>query len=169
MNEIKNLKQEISELKSSLDFTVDGSEKKAEKLEENMKGVDARIRDIYEYQVDPNHILDKLPELEGRSRRNNLCIDGINEEKGEIWEMCETKIKNIFQEKLEIHDGIIVERAHRTKGKTTRNNTARKNQPRTIVIKLANYKDKSMVLRNFHKFKGRDIFINEAFVSRLRI
>ena len=60
MNEIKNLKQEISELKSSLDFTVDGSEKKAEKLEENMKDVDARIRDIYEYQVDPNYVLDKL-------------------------------------------------------------------------------------------------------------
>ena len=116
MNEIKNLKQEISELKSSLDFTMDVSEKKAEKLEENMKDVDSRIRDIYEYQVDPNHILDKLAELEGRSRRNNLRIDGINEEKSEIWEMCETKIKNIFQEKLEIHDVIIVERAHRTKG-----------------------------------------------------
>ena len=40
--------------------------------------------------------------------------------------MCETKIKNIFQEKLEIHDNIIIERTHRTKGKTTRNNTARK-------------------------------------------
>ena len=40
--------------------------------------------------------------------------------------MCETKIKNIFQEKLEIHDSIIIEHTHRTKGKTTRNNTARK-------------------------------------------
>ena len=31
--------------------------------------------------------------------------------------MCETKIINIFQEKLEIHENIIIERAHRTKGK----------------------------------------------------
>ena len=75
--------------------------------------------------------------------------------------MYETKIKNIFQEKLEIYEGIIIERAHRTKGKTTRNNTARKNKPRTIVIKLANYKDKSMILRNVHKVIGSDIFINE--------
>ena len=96
-------------------------------LEENMKDVDARIQDIYKYQVDPNYVLDKLVELEDRSRRNNLRKDGINEEKGETWEMCVTKIKNIFQEKLEIHDDIIIERAHRTKGKTTRNNTARKN------------------------------------------
>ena len=43
MNEIKNLKQEISELKSSLDFPENVLEKKVEKLEENMKNVDARI------------------------------------------------------------------------------------------------------------------------------
>ena len=54
MNEIKNLKHEISELKSNLDFTEDVLEKKVEKLEENMIYVDARIQDIYEYQVDPN-------------------------------------------------------------------------------------------------------------------
>ena len=77
--------------------------------------------------------------------------------------MCETKIKNIFREKLEITDDIIIECAHRTKVKTTRNNTARKNQPRTIVIKLAYYKNKSMILRNVHKLKGSDIFINEDF------
>ena len=62
--------------------------------------------------------------------------------------MCETNIKNIFQQKLEIHNDIIIERAHRTKGKTTRNNKARKNLRRTIVIKLANYKDKQ---RDFEK------------------
>ena len=51
----------------------------------------------------------------------------------------------------------------RKKGKTTRNNTAGKKQSRTIVIKLANYKDKSMILRNVHKLKRSDIFINEDF------
>ena len=140
MNEIKKLKHEISELKRSLDFTEDVLGKKVEKLKENMKDVDTRIRDIYEYHVDPNYVLDKPVELEDRSSRNNLSIDGINEEKDETWEMCETKIKNIFQEKQEIRNKIIIERTHRTKGKTTRNNTARKNQPRTIVIKIANYK-----------------------------
>ena len=98
MNKIKNLKQEISELKSSVDFTEDVLGKKVEKLEENMKDVDARIRDIYEYQVDPNYVLVKLAELEDRSLKNNLRIDGINEEKGEAWEMCETKIKKFFSE-----------------------------------------------------------------------
>ena len=40
--------------------------------------------------------------------------------------MCEIRVKNIFQEKLEIHEDIIMERAHRRKGKATRNNAARK-------------------------------------------
>ena len=158
LNKIKNLKQEISELKSSLDFT-----EKVEKLEENMKDVDARVQDIYEYQVDPNYVLDKLAELEDRSRRNNVRIDGINEEKSKTWEMCETKIKNIFQDKLKIHDDIIIERAHRKKGKTTRNNIAGRKQPRKIVIELANYKDKRLIWGNVHKLKGSDIFINEDF------
>ena len=67
MNGIKNLKQEISEL-NSLDFTEDILEKKVEKLEENMKDVDTKVREIYEYQVDPNYELDKLSELEDRSQ-----------------------------------------------------------------------------------------------------
>ena len=63
------------------------------------------------------YVLEKLVELEGVSRRNNLCIDEINEEKGEAWEMCETKIKNIFWEKSEIQENTIIERSHRAKGK----------------------------------------------------
>ena len=47
-----------------------------------MKEVDSRVRDIYKYQIYPNYVLEKLAELGERSRRNNLRIDGINEEKG---------------------------------------------------------------------------------------
>ena len=98
-----------------MDFTEDVLEKNIEKWEENMKDVNVRVQDIYRYQVDPNYVLDKLAELEDRSHKNNLGIDGINEEKGETWDMCEAKMKNIFQEKLEIHDDIIIEHAHRKK------------------------------------------------------
>ena len=44
MNEIKNLKLEIGELKNSLDFTEEALEKKVENLEEIMKHVDARMQ-----------------------------------------------------------------------------------------------------------------------------
>ena len=131
-------------------------------MEESLQEVDTKVRDIYEYQVDPSYALEKLAELEDRSSRDNLCVDGINEEKGETWEMCETKVKNSFQEKLEIHEDII-ERAHRTKGQRTRSITTDKKQPRTIVVKLGNYKDKSTIFRKVYKLKGSDIFIKEVF------
>ena len=80
-----------------MDFTEDLLEKKVAKLEESMKDVDARVRDIYKYQVDPNCVLGKLAELEDKSRRNNLRIDRMNEEKGEIWEMCKKRLKIFFR------------------------------------------------------------------------
>ena len=87
MNEIKSFKLEISKLKCGLDFMKDVLEKKVEKSEENMKDVDMRVRDIYEYQLDPNYVLEKLAELEDRSHRHKLRIDGINDEKGKTWEI----------------------------------------------------------------------------------
>ena len=66
-----------------MDFIEDVLEKNIEKLEENMKDVNVRVQDIYKYQVDSNCVLDKLTELEDRSHKNNLRIDGINEENGE--------------------------------------------------------------------------------------
>ena len=48
------------------------------------------LKEIYEYQIDPDyvndslkHIRSKMTELTGRSRRNNIRIDGIAEEPGE--------------------------------------------------------------------------------------
>ena len=45
--------------------------------------------------LDPNDISSKLIELEDRSRRNNLRMDGIEETPNETWEDCEIKIKEL--------------------------------------------------------------------------
>ena len=51
--------------------------------------------------------------------------------------MCQTKIKNIFQEKLEIDEDIIRERAHITKGKTARNSILKmSSSQRYLIINL---------------------------------
>lgn len=34
--------------------------------------LDSDIQEIYEYQIGPKYVQDKLPELEARSRRNNI-------------------------------------------------------------------------------------------------
>ena len=98
----------------------------------------------------------KLVDLEDRSRRCNLRINGVTEKKDETWEQCEDEIQNIFNENL-VLENIDIERAHRSKGKTS------SNKPRAIVCKLLSYKQKKEVLNNVKKLKGSDIFVNEDF------
>ena len=46
-----------------------------------MEKLDSDIQEIYEYQIDPKYVQDKLTESEDRFRRNNIRIDGIKETK----------------------------------------------------------------------------------------
>ena len=83
MKEIKDLKAEVSDLKDSLEFTENVIEKKVEKLETELDDLEGKIQEIWDYQINLDYIQHKLVELEDRSRRNNLRIDGIEEEEGE--------------------------------------------------------------------------------------
>ena len=102
----------------------------------------------------------KLVELEDRSRRNNLRIDGIEEEEGKTWEISEAKATKVFKEKLGIDKDVMIERALRTKRNYKDND---KQSPRTIVLRLANFKDKNIILKNVNMLKGSNIYIIEYF------
>ena len=73
------LKNEVAKLKKSLQFHTD-------QWEENFKTLDNLKNEKHHQQQqkqpvipDLKEIKDKLNDLENRSRRNNLRIDGINE------------------------------------------------------------------------------------------
>ena len=54
----------------------------------------------------------------------------------------------------------MIERAHRTK----RNYKDKdKKRPRTIVLRLANFKDNSIILENVNKLKRSDVYVNKDF------
>ena len=57
------------------------------------------LKEFYNNQIDPEYIYSKLIDLEDRSRRCNLRIDGVTGRKGKIWEQCEEKLQNIFKGK----------------------------------------------------------------------
>ena len=65
----------------------------------------------------------------------------------------------MFAQKLGL-DGIEIERAHRVKHNSRDSNT---NRPRTIVVKLLRFKDKTKIFQNANKLKGQSIFINNDF------
>ena len=115
MKGIKSIKTEVTDLKKSIEFTENVLEEKVHKYQEKAEHLDERIREIYEWQLDPEYGHNKLVDLEGCSRRNNLRIDGIKKKAGESWEDSEAEVEKPFWEKLDIENKIIRERTHRAK------------------------------------------------------
>ena len=121
MQEIMCLKNEVNELRKSMEFTQNNLVERVNNVEENMCKVKEDLKEIYEYQVDPDCVNDsltdirnKLTELEDRLRKNNTRIDGIAEEPEETWEECENRVQRLLSEKLDIND-VVIERTHRVK------------------------------------------------------
>ena len=79
-------------------------------------------------------------ELEDRSRRNSIRIDGIEEEQYETWNRCEEKVQKLIKEKLGIEGEVAIDRCHRIK--KTQSNNERNSFPRTIICRLLCFKDK---------------------------
>ena len=145
---IDKMAKEVEELKESLGFTEQVTNEKISKLEINL--------------LQENKFLkEKIRDIEDRSRRNNLRIDGVMESEKETWEETEEKVQNIFTNKLGIKRKIMIERAHRTKKKNSKNEE--RSRPATVVLKLLNYKDKQTILNNAKKLYGTGIYINEDF------
>ena len=127
-------------------------------MKNDIKKVQTDLREIEDDLLDPTFVLEKLTELEDRSRRNNVRIDGIPEISNETWESCEEEVRKIIKNKLDITDDIELDRCHRM-GKFQRN----KSKPRTVVCKFLRSKDKHKVLQNAKKLKNTGIFIYEDF------
>ena len=66
--QIKEVKKEVTDLKSSVEHT-----------DAYLNEVSDPVDEFYDYQVDPEYVTNKLIDLEDRCRRNNLRIDGISE------------------------------------------------------------------------------------------
>ena len=88
-------------------------------------------------------IEEKLSQLEDRSRRNNLRINGISETENEKLDESETKIKQLLSKELDISI-VNIERAHRNSKIKRDDGTI--NTKRTIMVKFQSYKDKANIL-----------------------
>ena len=86
-------------------------------MQRKVSRLEEKIEEIYDYQIHPEKVEKKLTDLEDRCRGNNLQIDTVAEENCEGWDDCERKVKEIFSNKLELENDIIIEKAHRAKKK----------------------------------------------------
>ena len=134
------LKNEVAELRRSLQFHTD-------QWEENFKTLDNLKNELLQNQkhqqrqqqpVIPNlkEIKDKLNDFENRSRRNNLRIDGIIEKENESRSQSENKLQERIKDQPQFEWDIEIERAHRS-GKTMIDGAS--NKRRTIIAKSLNF------------------------------
>ena len=114
------------------------------------------MKEITEDLLDSDKVSSMLIELEDRSLRNNIRIDGIAEDQHESSHECEEKVPEVIKGKLEIQDPLEIDRCHGM-GKHKRN------RPRTIIFKLKKFKDKQKILQNARNLKDTGIFIYEDF------
>ena len=92
--------------------------------------------------MDPEEVSSKLIELEDRSRRNNLRIDGIKEKPKETWEECEENVQEMIKENLGITEPTETDRCHRISKRK------KPNRPRTVICRITKFKDKQKILKN---------------------
>ena len=161
----QRLTEIIADLKESLEFTQEETEGKFSKLNEKITSMKRNLfslkKDIEVTQTTkPSwaiEIENKLVNLEDRSRKNNLRMNGIKEGKNETWEECEERVNCFLKEKLDMDTGEIwIERAHRVGEK-------KRGQERQIFVQFISYKNKLDVLRNCDKLKGTNFSIFEDF------
>ena len=147
---IDNLMKDMQSVKSSLEFT--------QAQVEELTTSDVRVKEV---KVQIEDLGNKLDDLENRSRRNNLCFEGIPESPNETWQESESKIKHLISSHMpEVGTDFVIERAHRV-GRPRSDS-----KPRKIVARFLNYKDRDAVFKAKKKLPGTNMFVNEYYFDR---
>ena len=117
--------------------------------------ITAQVKEMTELKNKVNVLSRQVAHQEDFSRRRNIRIDGVTEDNKETWEKTQFKVEKLIKEKMAI-ENINVEFAHRINNK---NNI--KSMPRTIIARLGHDMDRIATMKNSHKLKGSNVFINE--------
>uniref|UniRef100_A0A667XKH9 L1 transposable element RRM domain-containing protein n=1 Tax=Myripristis murdjan TaxID=586833 RepID=A0A667XKH9_9TELE len=134
--------------------------------EDNVEELVVRVKQL---EKDNSYLLDKVDDLENRSRRSNLRFVGVQEsaEGSDIIGFMSRLIPQLLGRDA-FPTPVIIERAHRSP-------TSRQSDrpgPRSIMIKLLNFQDKVKILRLAREkinleFNGKRIFIYPDFSPNL--
>ena len=151
---IEDQNNKIYELQKSLEFSQEELRNAKTELSTCKKELANHTRQLDENKNEISKLSCQLSKQENYSRRNNIRIEGMEEEKTENWEQTQYKVTKLLKEKMKL-ENINVEFAHRINKKTN------KQGPRTIVARLKHDTDKNTAMKNSHKLKGTNIFINE--------
>ena len=106
-NKVDGIICDIQELKTSLEFTNDMQENKLSLINKTIEKVQDELQNTTFLNSEDRLLIkqqkEKVIDLEDRSRRNNLRIDGLSENQKKTRDDTEEKVKQMFREKLHIN------------------------------------------------------------------
>ncbi len=168
-SKVDPIQSKLSSIQTSLDILGDhvvSLEQRISANEDNLQDLSTRINDLTK---DNTYLMDKVQDLENRSRASNLRFVGIpksSEGRDVLGFMAQLILQLFGRENFPTSPAI--ERGHRTP--LFRNSDRAGSRP--ILIKLSNFQDKVKILRLAREkkelfFKGTRIYIYPDFSAEL--
>ena len=176
---IDNILSDVQALKATANFQDDTFHAKVKECDSKIDKIEMEMRKVSNLNLQREssnspelnnfsnsqslrEIKDKLTDLENRSRRNNIRVDGLIDSNKETWEQTENKLKSLIVDLNIDPNAIVIERAHRIGKYDEQKN-------RTVVAKLLNFKDKEKIIAAAKKKRPQNIFVNEDYTVILLI
>ena len=130
-------------------------------VEETLNTIKSQLK-VTQNEVSENkaELKEQLRIQEDRSRRNNIRVDGIEEDENKTLENTKNKLTPFLYNELETIDELFIERAPRVRRRESVKSNGN-NTPRTIVAKLLDYKEKEEIMRRRYKLKDTMYSIRE--------
>ena len=157
---VDNLVKEVAELKYSLEYSQKDIASQQTVLDKNIVEIQSITGELSNVKMSLDAYCNKTTDLENRSRRNNIRIIGIPENRNETWEESEVMVKAALTEKLGLAQEPRIERAHRV-GKPTQLNGSARETPRHIVCRLYDWKEKQSILKQARIIKPSGLYVHE--------
>ena len=153
INEVKQTNKDLTESVGNLQTENIDLQNTIETLKKRMQlfeGLNSQLKVKVKEQGE------QIIELKARSMRENIVVNGINENENETWQNTKTKLQEFFQNELKIEAeyDIEIDRAHRI--------GQNKNGTRPIVANLATQAARDMVFSKLKNLKqGSKFSVNE--------
>ena len=114
---VKNMETRFSQFEKSLEDVKESNRKLVEsqrEINDNVKELTDRVEKL---ETDSKSSEEKRERLEAQSRRENLRVHGLPDDRDETWDETEDKVREHISKDLNLdQSSISIERAHRIQG-----------------------------------------------------
>ena len=109
---IDDQNNKLYEFQKSLEFSQEELRTTKNELSTCKRELINQTRQMEEFRREITNLTSQIARQEDYSRRKNIRIEGVEEEKQETWEQTQVKVVKLMKEKMELHN-VQIEYAHR--------------------------------------------------------